>query len=212
MTCWRLRWWWSFFYEHSIFKSRYVLFFGSNAVAHLKGYKYSVNTTFICTGKPKICNWLSCSICFIVVVQTGHGLFGMYLRYAFGAAQILHLSLKKCSYSLSCFWLFTIPMDCSPPGPSAHGIFQARILEWVAIAFSRESSRPRDQTCFSGRPLTVWATRGGSSLLWPNFHLFLTQHTRSIGLGTSQEASPFRVQSSWISNKNKRVGFLANMY
>ena len=28
------------------------------------------------------------------------------------------------------------PMDCSPPGSSAHGIFQARVLEWVAIAFS----------------------------------------------------------------------------
>ena len=38
------------------------------------------------------------------------------------------------------------PMDCSPPGSSVHGIFQARILEWVAISFSRVSSQPRDQT------------------------------------------------------------------
>ena len=38
------------------------------------------------------------------------------------------------------------PMDCSPPGSSAHGIFLARILEWVAISFSRRSSRPRDWT------------------------------------------------------------------
>ena len=36
------------------------------------------------------------------------------------------------------------PMDCSPPGFSVHGILQARILEWVAISFSRGSSRPRD--------------------------------------------------------------------
>ena len=36
------------------------------------------------------------------------------------------------------------PMDCSPAGSSVHGIFQARILEWVAIIFSRRSSRPRD--------------------------------------------------------------------
>ena len=36
------------------------------------------------------------------------------------------------------------PMDCSPPGSSVHGISQARILEWVAIAFSRGSSQPRD--------------------------------------------------------------------
>ena len=38
------------------------------------------------------------------------------------------------------------PMNCSPPGSSVHGILQARILEWVAIAFSRGSSRPRDGT------------------------------------------------------------------
>ena len=36
------------------------------------------------------------------------------------------------------------PMDCSPPGSSVYGILQARILEWVAIASSRGSSRPRD--------------------------------------------------------------------
>ena len=38
------------------------------------------------------------------------------------------------------------PMDCSPPGSSVHGILQARILEWVAISFSRGSSQPRDRT------------------------------------------------------------------
>ena len=36
------------------------------------------------------------------------------------------------------------PTDCSPPGSSVHGTFQARVLEWVAISFSRGSSRPRD--------------------------------------------------------------------
>ena len=41
------------------------------------------------------------------------------------------------------------PADCSPPGSSVHGILQAGILEWVAIFFSRGSSRPRDQTCVS---------------------------------------------------------------
>ena len=38
------------------------------------------------------------------------------------------------------------PMDCSLPGSSVHEILQARILEWVAIPFSRGSSQPRDQT------------------------------------------------------------------
>ena len=54
------------------------------------------------------------------------------------------------------------PMDCSLPGSSAHGIFQARKLEWVAISFSRGSFRPRDRTRDShivGRRFTVWATR-----------------------------------------------------
>ena len=38
------------------------------------------------------------------------------------------------------------PMDCSLPGSSVRGILQARVLEWIAISFSRRSSRPRDQT------------------------------------------------------------------
>ena len=38
------------------------------------------------------------------------------------------------------------PMDCSPPGSSVHGILQARILEWIAIPFSRGSSGPRNWT------------------------------------------------------------------
>ena len=45
------------------------------------------------------------------------------------------------------------PMDCSLSGSSVHGILQARILEWVAISFSRESSQPRDRTrvsCIAG--------------------------------------------------------------
>ena len=54
------------------------------------------------------------------------------------------------------------PMNCSLPGSSVHGIFQARVLEWVAIAFSRGSSGPRDRTrvsCIAGGRFTVWASR-----------------------------------------------------
>ena len=46
------------------------------------------------------------------------------------------------------------PVDCSPPGSSVHGVSQARILEWVAISFSRGSSLPRDQSwvfCIASR-------------------------------------------------------------
>ena len=41
------------------------------------------------------------------------------------------------------------PVDCSQPDSSVHRIFQARLLEWFAISFSRESSQPRDGTLFS---------------------------------------------------------------
>ena len=65
------------------------------------------------------------------------------------------------------------PMDCSPPGSSVHGILQARILEWVAMSFSRGSSQPRNQNFFSciyyttgrfftfeplGKPWFTWIT------------------------------------------------------
>ena len=63
--------------------------------------------------------------------------------------------------SLSCLTLCN-PMDCSPPGSFIHGIFQARILKWVAISFPRRSSRPRDRTqvsCIVSRCFNLWATR-----------------------------------------------------
>ena len=50
---------------------------------------------------------------------------------------------------LSHVWLFCNPMDHSPPGTSVQGILQARILEWVAVSYSRGSSLPRDRTCIS---------------------------------------------------------------
>ena len=48
---------------------------------------------------------------------------------------------------LSCVWLFVTV--CSPSGSSVHGVFQAGILEWDAISYSRGSSWPRDQYCIS---------------------------------------------------------------
>ena len=50
------------------------------------------------------------------------------------------------------------PLDCSLSGSSVHGIFQARVLEWIAISFSRGSSRPRNRTRVSriaGRHFTI---------------------------------------------------------
>ena len=61
----------------------------------------------------------------------------------------LHLDGGVCSVAQSCLKLCD-PVDCSPPGSSVHVISQAEIQEWIAISFSRGSSRPRDQTLVSG--------------------------------------------------------------
>ena len=60
------------------------------------------------------------------------------------------------------------PMDYSLPGSSVRGIFQARVLEWIAISFSRGSSQPRDWTqvsCIAGKCFTVWATTEAPSVI-----------------------------------------------
>ena len=68
---------------------------------------------------------------------------------------------RESEVAQSCLTLCNL-MDCSLPGSSVHGIFQSRVLEWVAISFSRGSSQPRDQTRVShtaGRRFTIRATR-----------------------------------------------------
>ena len=63
----------------------------------------------------------------------------------------LHLPREACVCAKPLWLCPTLcnPLDCSPPGYSVHGILQARILEWVAISYSRGSSQPRDQTHIS---------------------------------------------------------------
>ena len=68
---------------------------------------------------------------------------------------------RRSEVAQSCLTLCN-PMNCSLPGSSNHGILQARILEWVAISFSRGSSQPRDRTRVShigGRRFNLEATR-----------------------------------------------------
>ena len=68
-------------------------------------------------------------------------------------------------------------MDYSLLGSSVHGIFQARVLEWVAIAFSRESSQPTDQTQVSlivGRGFTIWLNGLNPSKYFQICELMLT--------------------------------------
>ena len=64
-------------------------------------------------------------------------------------------------YLLNHAQLFSNSMDCSPPGSSVHGISQARILEWVAFSFSRESSWLKDQTHASCIGRQVFTTEPG---------------------------------------------------
>ena len=60
-----------------------------------------------------------------------------------------HTAFTVRAKSLQSWPTLCNPMDCSPPGCSVHGILQARILEWVAMPASKESSRPRDRACVS---------------------------------------------------------------
>ena len=64
------------------------------------------------------------------------------------------------------------PMDCSLSCSSIHGIFQARVLKWIAISFSRGPSWPRNRTRVShiaGRYFTIWATREAvQKFMWNN--------------------------------------------
>ena len=81
--------------------------------------------------------------------------------------------VKESEVAQSCPTLCD-PMDCSLSGSSVHGIFQARVLEWIAISFSRGSFRPRNRTRVSriaGRRFTVWATREGDSALSEHTHI-----------------------------------------
>ena len=80
---------------------------------------------------------------------------------------------EKVLVTQSCPTLFD-PMDYSLPGSSVHEILQARILEWIAISFSRRASQPREWTQVShiaGRFFIVWATREALSDGWshPNW-------------------------------------------
>ena len=97
------------------------------------------------------------------------------------------------------------PMVCSLPGFSVHRICQARVLEWVAISFSRGCSRPRDWTqvsCIAGRGFTLWATVGTQenqtsqvkefsvfyvredARVWTHWSHSFDVHLSSLGLGS----------------------------
>ena len=105
-----------------------------------------------------------------LVVSKGWGIWrGTDCKEArWGKRRLLSLMEVKVLLAQSCLTLCNA-MDCSPPGCSIHGTFQTRILEWVAISFSRVSSQPRDQTQVShivGRLLPSELPGKPQSSLW----------------------------------------------
>ena len=82
-------------------------------------------------------------------------------------------------------------MDCSSPGSFVHGILQARILEWIAVPFSKGSSPPRDQTqlsCLAGRFFSIRATREAHTSSFTYNLDFCLSHINTV-MSYSQRAS-----------------------
>ena len=116
-----------------------------------------------------LCNQLACSIVILQLITWAVNSGQLCLK-----KKIIHFVLLKGSFQMTgarglkrlegvsrSVVTLCDPMDCRPPGSSVHGILQARILERVAIPFSRGSSQPRDWTrvsCIAGRFFTIWIT------------------------------------------------------
>ena len=88
----------------------------------------------------------------------------------------LHHSAAAAAKSLQSFPTLCDPMDCSPPGSSIHGILQARVLEWGAIAFSLHQSTPSQ----------VWSRRKTNTVLDLSYEQRDTASARGIWKGIIQ--------------------------
>ena len=102
--------------------------------------------------------WVQANVsrCSFAVVPLTHCSYDLFILVDVLICEIVCV----CVCVQSCLSLWD-PMDCSLPGSSIHGISLGRILEWVAISFSRGSSRPRDRThvsCVGKWILYHWAT------------------------------------------------------
>ena len=92
---------------------------------------------------------------------------------------VIHLKVKVL-VTQSCLILCD-PLDCSLTVSSVHGILQARILEWVAIPFSKESSQSRDQTCASRTVGRFFTTElPGKPMIQSSMTVHTSQHFQKI--------------------------------
>ena len=112
---------------------------------------------------------------------------------------------SKCTFKTRTYWpLIFCCVDCSPPGSSVHGILQARILERVAIAFSRGFSQPRVESGFpvlqvEPREAPLWYSR---SFLEKTFLLFFystSQSWSACGHGRSSYLESAKLQFQNLS-------------
>ena len=129
---------------------------GNKSLFYLKSVKFSDVFKAFGRGRPPEC--LHLSTCPSTVCKSC--LCNCKVRCII---KILLLSLiniqRRCAHAQLCPSLCD-PRSCSPPGSSVRGISRARILEWVASPFSKESSRPKDWTWvshFAGRFFTIKA-------------------------------------------------------
>ena len=100
------------------------------------------------------------------------------------------------------------PMDCSLPSFSVHGVFQAKILEWVAISFSRGSSQSRDGTQVSGivgRCFTLWATREAHY-----FFLAPMQHKKNLVENVALDISHVCARICFLSCGHRFLKYFCN--
>ena len=121
-------------------------------------------------------------------------------NYGFSSSQV-----RKwwwCSVAQSCPTL-SHPMACSMPSSSVHGISQARILEWVAISFSRGSSWPRDRIRVSciGRWILYHQTTREALRLWEIFRII--QNSKSTRLYASENLPLFPRHSGLLPDSDK---------
>ena len=109
-------------------------------------------------------------------------------------------------------------MDCSPPGSSFRGIFQARILEWVSISFSRWSPRHRDWTqvsCIAGRLFTIWTTREAPHI---NLELLYLHHElNTLSSCSDHVLYPYKmvcleVYFIWLTSLRKQHNIVNQLY
>ena len=112
--------------------------------------------------------WASLHVHIVICICSYGGVCSDTLAILFLSYVFLLLSFKSSLYILDVKWSESHsvlsdslkPMDYTDC--MVHEILQARILEWVAVPFSRRSPQPRDQTqisCTAGRCFTIWATR-----------------------------------------------------